>query len=72
MSERWKYQLKSGGFWGIFMIVFTSLFGLKELTFMQQISSTSFYIRATGYLIVGVFVLGYVNWRAKNKRENNQ
>jgi hypothetical protein len=54
------------------MIAFTTLFGLKELTFTQQISSPNFYIRAAGYLILGIFVLGYVNWKAKTKRENNQ
>jgi hypothetical protein len=30
MSERWKYQLKMGGFWGVFMVVFMTLFELKE------------------------------------------
>ena len=30
MSERWKYQIKMGGFWGIFMVIFMTLFQLKE------------------------------------------
>lgn len=72
MSERWKYQIKSGGFWGLFMIGFTTIFGLKEMSFMQQISTPNFYIRVAGYLVLGIFVLGYINWRAKVKNENKQ
>ncbi|MEM0541575.1 hypothetical protein WFZ85_03005 [Flavobacterium sp. j3] len=69
MSERWNYQLKMGGFWGIFMIIFMTLFELKEKPFLEQISSTNFYFRAIVYLLIGIFVLGYVNWKAKVKRE---
>lgn len=69
MSERWKFQLKSGGFWGLLMVVFTTLFGLQEMTFLQQVNNPNFYYRAAGYLIVGIFVLGYINWKAKVKKE---
>ncbi|MEO0045284.1 MAG: hypothetical protein RL705_475 [Bacteroidota bacterium] len=71
MSERWKYQLKSGGLWGVFMIVFMTLFDIKEKPFTEQIHSNSFYFRVFVYLVVGIFVLGYFNWKAKIKRENN-
>ena len=71
MSERWKYQLKSGGLWGVFMIVFMTLFDIKEKPFTEQINSNSFYFRVFVYLVVGIFVLGYFNWKAKIKRENN-
>jgi hypothetical protein len=72
MSERWKYQLKSGGIWGVFMIVFMTLFEIKEKPFAEQISSYNFYFRAVVYLVIGIFVLGYFNWKAKVKRESNQ
>ena len=72
MSERWKFQLKSGGFWGLLMVVFTTLFGLQEMTFLQQVNNPNFYYRAAGYLIVGIFVLGYINWKAKVKKEKIQ
>jgi hypothetical protein len=72
MSERWKYQLKSGGLWGVFMIIFMTLFEIKEKPFVEQINSYNFYFRAVVYLIIGIFVLGYFNWKAKIKRENNQ
>lgn len=69
MNERWKYQIKTGGFWGIFMTVFTILFELKQVSFLEQISKPTFYIRLVGYVIVGIFVLGYFNWKAKLKKE---
>lgn len=69
MSERWKYQIKMGGFWGIFMIIFMTLFEIKEKPFMEQLSSTNFYIRAGIYLAVGIFGLGYYNWKQKMKSE---
>ena len=70
MSERWKYQLKMGGFWGIFMSVFMTLFEIKEKSITQQVSSIDFYIRALSYLVIGIFVLGYYSWKSKVKREN--
>ncbi|WP_298139955.1 hypothetical protein [Flavobacterium sp.] len=72
MSERWKYQLKMGGFWGLFMVVFMTLFELKEKTVSQQLSEANFYIRAITYIVIGIFVLGYFNWKEKEKREKKQ
>ncbi len=69
MSERWKYQLKMGGFWGVFMVVFMTLFELKEKTISQQLSENNFYIRAVSYIVIGIFVLGYFSWKEKVKRE---
>jgi hypothetical protein len=71
MSERWKYQLKMGGFWGVFMVVFMTLFELKEKTISQQLSENNFYIRAVSYIVIGIFVLGYFSWKEKVKRENS-
>jgi hypothetical protein len=71
MSERWKYQIKMGGFWGVFMVIFMTLFQLKEKTIAEQLSDTNFYIRAVGYIVIGIFVLGYFNWKEKIKRENS-
>jgi hypothetical protein len=65
MSERWNYQLKMGGFWGIFMIIFMTLFELKEKPFIEQFSSANFYFRAIVYLVLGIFGLGYYNWKQK-------
>lgn len=70
MSERWKYQLKMGGFWGVFMTVFMSLFDLQEKPLMEQITSYNFYLRAVVYIAVGVFVLGYFNWKQMQKNKS--
>ena len=70
MSERWKYQLKTGGIWGVFMVIFTTLFELKEKPLAEQLSSPNFYLRSILYIGIGIFILGYFNWKAKNKRIN--
>lgn len=70
MNERWKYQLKTGGFWGIFMTIFNVLFEINEKSINEQFTSKNFYLRLVVYTLVGVFLLGYVNWKAKEKREN--
>jgi hypothetical protein len=72
MTERWKYQLKTGGFWGVFMIVFTTVFALKEKPFATQIADSNFYIKAAGFLLFGIFVLGYSSLKSKIKRESKQ
>lgn len=71
MSERWKYQIKMGGFWGIFMIAFMTFFELKEKPFLEQLSDANFYVRALVYLVLGIFGLGYYNWKQKIKSENS-
>ena len=71
MSERWRYQVKTGGFWGIFMTLFNVLFELKEKPFSTQISNPNLYLRAFFYLVTGIFLLGYFNWKQKEKRENS-
>jgi hypothetical protein len=67
MNERWQYQLKTGGIWGVFMVVFTTLFDLKEKPLTEQFSNSNFYLRSVIYIGIGIFVLGYFNWKAKIK-----
>ena len=66
MSERWKYQIKIGLFWGIFMSVFNMLFELRKHSIMEQISNSDFYYRAISMTIVG-FIVGYFNWKSIKK-----
>lgn len=66
MSDRWKYQIKNGGFWGLFMAVFLVLFDLKEHSLYEQLNSFQFYFRLVGFLLVGIFILGYFTWKNKN------
>lgn len=72
MSERWKYQIKTGTFWGVLMAVFTLLFNIKEISFKEQISNPNFWIRLIGYIVVGVLILGYFNWKGKQERDNSE
>jgi len=71
MNERWKYQIKTGSFWGIFMTVFNVLFEIKEKSLREQFISASFYIRLVVFTLVGIFILGYFNWKASKKVEEN-
>ena len=68
MSERWKYQIKMGGIWGLFMIVFNVLFDLKDTPLAAQVAAPSFYLKAVAYILVGIFVLGYYTWKSKQKQ----
>ena len=70
MSERWKYQIKMGGIWGVFMSFFMLLFDLKTISVSEQLSQPSFYIRAATFIILGIFVLGYITWKSKTKQQN--
>lgn len=72
MNERWKYQLKTGGIWGVFMVVFSTVFALEDKPLAIQLASTNFYLRGVIYIAIGVFILGYFNWKAKMKREQNK
>jgi hypothetical protein len=72
MSERWKYQLKVGLPWGIFMSVVMIFFGVNDRPFTEQIQSQFFYIQTVGFLLFGVFVLGYSSWKSKIRREGKK
>jgi len=67
MSERWKYQIKTGLFWGVFMSVFNTLFEIQEHPIIEQLSRPGFYFRSITFIIVGIFVLGYFNWKSIKK-----
>ncbi len=68
MSERWKYQIKMGGIWGVFMTVFNVLFDIKETPFSTQVATPTFYFKSIAYILVGIFVLGYFTWKSKQKQ----
>ena len=70
MSERWKYQIKTGGAWGVFMSVFMILFDIKNISIAEQLSKPDFYIRAVAYIVLGIFVLGYFTWKSKMKQQS--
>lgn len=68
MSERWKYQIKMGSIWGLFMTVFNVLFDIKDIPLAAQVAAPAFYLKALAYILVGIFVLGYYTWKSKQKQ----
>ena len=69
MNKRWKFQIMTGGFWAVFMIVFSTFF-VEDKPFEVQIQSQLFWIKFFSYLVFGIFGLGYVSWKSKQKRES--
>lgn len=72
MNERWKYQLKVGLPWGIFMTVFMALFNMNDKPIADLVQTGFFYFQMIGFLLFGVFVLGYSSWKSKIRREANK
>lgn len=71
MSERWKYQIRMGGIWGLFMTVFMTWYEAKEHPLIEQLSSPQLYIRMVAFLAVGIFVLGYYTWKNRKGGTTN-
>lgn len=67
MNYRWKHQLKTGLIWGSVMCVIMTLFDLRENSFYKQISSFAYYLRYLGYILIGIFFIGYFSWKEKVK-----
>jgi hypothetical protein len=65
MSERWKFQVKIGGLWALLTIAILTLFEFKSMNWNM------FLIRLVVFLVVGVFFVGYLSWKAKIKKQNN-
>ena len=72
MSPRWRYQILSGGFWGLFMTIFMAFYESRENPLAKQLSEPQFYIRFASFTFIGIFVLGYFNWKAKTKMRNKE
>ncbi|WP_298156087.1 hypothetical protein [Flavobacterium sp.] len=68
MSERWKFQVRMGLFWGIFMSVFQLLFELNETPALLQLNNKWFYIRLLLQILAGIFVVGYFSWTSREKK----
>ncbi len=71
MSERWKYQLKIGSIWGISFSVIMAAFDLSELSFKDAFLSKENLFRTLYFVLAGIFIVGYSNWKKKIKRENS-
>ena len=69
MSERWKYQLKTGLPFGLMMPIALTSMDWYYTSFAEAFFSVKFLIKLIIFLVVGVFLIGYSNWRAKKKEE---
>ena len=69
MSERWKFQLRSGLIFGLVYTIMMCL--MNENSLEDQFSSTKFYIRIFANILVGVFVIGYLMWKGRYEKNHN-
>lgn len=71
MSERWKYQIKTGGLWGLIIAVVIPTLDLFQLSFEQAFLSKHNLIRTIYFVTFGVCLIGYLSWRKKVKSESS-
>lgn len=72
MSERWKYQIKSGSFFGLILTIASSLFKALDIGFVAEYVSLQFLLKLIVYILVGIFFVGYFNWKAKIKKDSEK
>ncbi len=70
MSERWKYQIRIGLFWGLFMSLGMTVFDCFNTSFEEAIVSKYIFLRVLIFVLTGIFWIGYDSWKKKIKREN--
>ena len=67
MTARWKYQLKWGLLWGTFMALAMSAFNAWENENWSLFFTWNFLLRLVVFVAIGVFVIGYFNWKESEK-----
>lgn len=67
MTERWKYQIKWGLFWGTFMALAMTAFHAWENENWGLLFTWSLLLRLVIFVGVGIFVVGYFNWKESQK-----
>jgi hypothetical protein len=70
MSERWKYQIRIGLFFGFFMSLFTTAFDCFNTSFEDAFLPRNIILRVLIFVPVGIFWLGYSSWKKKIKSES--
>ena len=71
MNERWKFQLKNGLIWGFIVSFIMAAFDLSELSFKDAFLSKENLFQTLYFVLAGIFIVGYSNWKKKIKRENS-
>jgi hypothetical protein len=51
------------------MIGFSTWYLSGTTPLATQLADNGYYFRALGYIVFGIFVLGYSSWTAKKRRE---
>ena len=69
MSERWKYQIKSGLPFGLLLPIVLGLFDWYGTSFSDAFLTKKFLINLIIFLFGGIFVIGYFNWKEEQKKE---
>lgn len=70
MSKRWIYQIKNGLVWGLIISLCLSVFDLFEMAFEDAFFSKKNLFRTLCFVLVGVFIVGYLSWKKKVKRDD--
>jgi cytochrome c biogenesis factor len=69
MNERWKYQIRTGLPFGIMMPVVMTAMDWYGTSFGEAFFSMKFLVKLIIFVLGGIFVIGYFNWREKQKNE---
>ncbi len=69
MSERWKFQLKNGLPFGIFMSVWMAAWDAYCQSSLAEMYSLKSIARLFIFCMAGVFLLGYYNWKNLQKKK---
>ena len=72
MSERWKYQLKNGGGWGILTAIIMGGIDTYEEGFAEGFLNIGFVIQLAALLVIGTFGFGYILWREELGRRKSK
>ncbi len=70
MSERWKFQIKTGLIWGIVLSLCLSVFDVFGMSFEDAFLSKKNLLRTLYFVLTGIFVVSYFRWKKKIKIEN--
>jgi hypothetical protein len=72
MNERWGYQLATGVAWTLFMDICITTNKMYDCPILDQIMKLDFWINTLIYLVIGVFIIGYINWYFNIKRKKSK
>ncbi|MFT5251869.1 MAG: NADH:ubiquinone oxidoreductase subunit 6 (subunit J) [Flavobacteriales bacterium] len=72
MTDRWKYQIKTGGMWGFATATIISLFNLTDKSIEEEFLSKKYFIKLLYFILFGILIVGYFSWKKKFKKASPQ